>query len=93
MNWKITVDISIFEPNFIHYFSLNLFVYIITLLGFSTSSVHVSNRPKNVTVEAEHIMTHEADSLEWPCGLPTPSSIDLGRLDVEEKKKIHPPML
>lgn len=44
-------------------------------------------------VEAEHIMTHEADSLEWPCGLPTPSSVDSGRLDEEEKKKIHPPLL
>lgn len=38
-------------------------------------------------------MTHEADMLEWPCGLPSPSSIDLGRLEDEEKKKIHPPML
>ncbi|XP_075985631.1 plasminogen receptor (KT) isoform X2 [Anticarsia gemmatalis] len=51
------------------------------------------NKVHRIRMEAEHIMTHEAESLEWPCGLPTPSSIDLGRLDVEEKKKIHPPLL
>uniref|UniRef100_A0A2A4IZV3 Plasminogen receptor (KT) n=1 Tax=Heliothis virescens TaxID=7102 RepID=A0A2A4IZV3_HELVI len=51
------------------------------------------NKVHRIRMEAEHIMTHEADYLEWPCGLPTPSSIDLGRLDVEEKKKIHPPLL
>ncbi|XP_026728413.1 plasminogen receptor (KT) [Trichoplusia ni] len=51
------------------------------------------NKVHRIRMEAEHIMTHEADSLEWPCGLPTPSSIDLGRLDVEEKKKIHPPLM
>ncbi|CAH0696384.1 unnamed protein product [Spodoptera exigua] len=48
------------------------------------------NKIHRIRMEAEHIMTHEQDSLEWPCGLPTPSSIDLGRLDVEEKKKMHP---
>ncbi|KAJ8710294.1 hypothetical protein PYW07_009660 [Mythimna separata] len=51
------------------------------------------NKVHRIRMEAEHIMTHEADSLEWPCGLPTPSSIDLGREDVEERKKIHPPLL
>ncbi|KAJ8710606.1 hypothetical protein PYW08_009121 [Mythimna loreyi] len=51
------------------------------------------NKVHRIRMEAEHIMTHEADSLEWPCGLPTPSSIDMGREDVEERKKIHPPLL
>ncbi|KOB69078.1 Transmembrane protein-like protein [Operophtera brumata] len=51
------------------------------------------NKIHRIRMEAEHIMTHEADYLEMPCGLPTPSSIDLGRLDAEEKKKIHPPLL
>ncbi|XP_047035408.1 plasminogen receptor (KT) [Helicoverpa zea] len=51
------------------------------------------NKVHRIRMEAEHIMTHEADYLEYPCGLPTPSSIDLGRFDVEEKKKIHPPLL
>lgn len=51
------------------------------------------NKLHRIRMEAEHIMTHEADMLEWPCGLPNASSIDLGRLDEEEKKKIHPPTL
>ncbi|XP_028165912.1 plasminogen receptor (KT) isoform X1 [Ostrinia furnacalis] len=51
------------------------------------------NKMHRIRMEAEHIMTHEADMLEWPCGLPSPSSIDLGRLEDEEKKKIHPPLL
>lgn len=46
-----------------------------------------------IPVEAEHILTHEAELLELPCGLPSPSSIDLGRLDAEESRKIHPPLL
>ncbi|CAH2057063.1 unnamed protein product, partial [Iphiclides podalirius] len=50
------------------------------------------NKVHRIRMEAEHIMSHEADALELPCGLPTPSSVDQGRMDVEEKKKIHPPM-
>lgn len=46
-----------------------------------------------LAVEAEHIMTHESDMLEIPCGLPTPSSIDQRRVTEEEKQKIHPPLL
>lgn len=51
------------------------------------------NKVHRIRMEAEHIMTHEADYLEWPCGLPSVSSIDIGRLEDEEKKKIHPPLL
>ncbi|XP_026750581.2 plasminogen receptor (KT) [Galleria mellonella] len=51
------------------------------------------NKVHRIRMEAEHIMTHEADSLEWPCGLPSPSSIDQGVMETEEKKKIHPPLL
>ncbi|KAI8432578.1 hypothetical protein MSG28_013566 [Choristoneura fumiferana] len=51
------------------------------------------NKVHRIRMEAEHIMTHEAESLEWPCGLPSPSSIDVGREDEEEKKRIHPPLL
>ncbi|XP_072948284.1 plasminogen receptor (KT) [Epargyreus clarus] len=50
------------------------------------------NKLHRIRMEAEHIMTHEADMLEMPCGLPTPSSVDQGRMDAEEKKKIHPPL-
>ncbi|CAK1590937.1 unnamed protein product [Parnassius mnemosyne] len=50
------------------------------------------NKVHRIRMEAEHIMSHESDMLELPCGLPTPSSVDQGRLDAEEKKKIHPPL-
>ncbi|CAH0717688.1 unnamed protein product, partial [Brenthis ino] len=50
------------------------------------------NKMHRLRMEAEHIMTHESDMLEVPCGLPTPSSIDQGRRDEEEKQKIHPPL-
>ncbi|XP_077303032.1 plasminogen receptor (KT) [Arctopsyche grandis] len=40
--------------------------------------------------EAENIMQFEPEILELPCGLPTASSIDQARLDVEEKIKLHP---
>ncbi|XP_068625102.1 plasminogen receptor (KT) [Battus philenor] len=50
------------------------------------------NKLHRIRMEAEHIMSHESDMLELPCGLPSPSSVDQGRLDAEEKKKIHPPL-
>ncbi|CAK1543512.1 unnamed protein product [Leptosia nina] len=50
------------------------------------------NKLHRIRLEAEHIMTHESDMLKVPCGLPTPSSIDQGRMVEEETKKIHPPM-
>ncbi|XP_047506543.1 plasminogen receptor (KT) [Pieris napi] len=50
------------------------------------------NKLHRIRMEAEHIMTHEVDMLKVPCGLPTPSSIDQGRMAEEETKKIHPPM-
>ncbi|XP_026483289.1 plasminogen receptor (KT) [Vanessa tameamea] len=50
------------------------------------------NKMHRLRMEAEHIMAHESDLLEVPCGLPTPSSIDQRRLDQEERSKIHPPL-
>ncbi|OWR49766.1 hypothetical protein KGM_200757 [Danaus plexippus plexippus] len=50
------------------------------------------NKIHRIRMEAEHIMTHESDMLELPCGLPTPSSLDQGRLEEDERKKIHPPL-
>jgi len=35
-------------------------------------------------------MQHEVDLLEWPCGLPSVSSIDQARQEDEENKKLHP---
>lgn len=42
------------------------------------------------SAEADMIMQNESDLLEWPCGLPTVSSIDQARVDVEMEKKLHP---
>ncbi|XP_041975129.1 plasminogen receptor (KT) [Aricia agestis] len=44
-----------------------------------------------VRLEAEYIMNYHPDLLTVPCGLPSPSSIDQGRLKDEEEKLIHPP--
>jgi hypothetical protein len=35
-------------------------------------------------------MEFEDDLLELPCGLPSTSSLDLGRLHEEEEKRFHP---
>ncbi|XP_060536919.1 plasminogen receptor (KT) [Cylas formicarius] len=43
-----------------------------------------------ILVEAEHIMQFEEDLLELPLGVPTPSSIDLKRMQNDEQKKLHP---
>ncbi|XP_038218330.1 plasminogen receptor (KT)-like [Zerene cesonia] len=50
------------------------------------------NKLHRIRMEAEHIMSNEADILKVPCGLPTPASIDERRKLEEETKKIHPPM-
>lgn len=42
------------------------------------------------TAEADMIMQNESDLLEWPLGLPTVSSIDQARVDIEMQKKLHP---
>lgn len=36
------------------------------------------------------IMKNEPELLEWPCGLPTVSSIDRARVNAEMEKKLHP---
>lgn len=43
-----------------------------------------------VTAEAEMILQHEAEMLEWPCGLPSVSNIDQARSEAEMEKKLHP---
>lgn len=40
--------------------------------------------------EADMIMQNESDLLEWPGGLPSVSSIDQARVDIEMQKKLHP---
>lgn len=43
-----------------------------------------------ISAEADMIMQNEPDLLEWPCGLPSVSSIDQARVDEEMEKKLHP---
>lgn len=43
-----------------------------------------------ITAEAEMIMQHEPELLEWPSGLPTVSEIDSARLDIDDKIRLHP---
>lgn len=53
-------------------------------LGFGTK-LH------RINLEAEMIMEHEKELLEYPCGLPTVASIDSARIDLEEESRLHPP--
>ncbi|KAJ3623098.1 hypothetical protein MTP99_019352 [Tenebrio molitor] len=48
------------------------------------------NKLHRILVEAEHIMQFEQDLLALPLGIPSASSIDLGRLQKDEQKKLHP---
>lgn len=44
-----------------------------------------------IQMEAEMIMDHEKELLEYPCGLPTVQSIDSARIELEEENRLHPP--
>lgn len=46
-----------------------------------------------ISAEAEMIMQNEPNLLEWPRGLPSVSSIDQARIDVDIAKRLHPPSL
>ncbi|XP_063914847.1 plasminogen receptor (KT) isoform X3 [Zophobas morio] len=48
------------------------------------------NKIHRILVEAEHIMQFEQELLGLPLGIPTAASIDLGRLQKDEQKKLHP---
>lgn len=43
-----------------------------------------------INLEAEMIMEHEKELLEIPCGLPTVSTIDSARIELEEENRLHP---
>ena len=45
-----------------------------------------------IKAEAESILMFERDLIEMPTGLPTISSLDVGRIKQEENKKYHPPI-
>lgn len=43
-----------------------------------------------INAEAEMIMNHEEELLEWPSGIPTVSEIDQARIETEEHVFLHP---
>ncbi|XP_026332814.1 plasminogen receptor (KT)-like [Hyposmocoma kahamanoa] len=45
------------------------------------------NKIHRIRKEAEHIMTNEVELLGLPFGLPSLTSVDLGRIEDEDKKK------
>lgn len=45
-----------------------------------------------IKAEAESILMFEKDLIEIPSGLPTISSLDVGRMQQEENAKYHPPI-
>ena len=45
-----------------------------------------------IKAEAESILMFERDLIEMPTGLPTISSLDVGRIKQEENQKYHPPI-
>merc|ERR1719436_1993261 len=45
-----------------------------------------------IKAEAENILMFERDLIEIPSGLPTVSSLDVGRMQQEEKARYHPPI-
>lgn len=44
---------------------------------------------QRIKVESENILMFEQDLVESPLGLPTISTLDVGRLQQEEKSKYH----
>lgn len=43
-----------------------------------------------INAEAEMIMNHEEELLEWPSGIPTVSEIDQARIETDERVFLHP---
>lgn len=48
------------------------------------------NKLHRILIEAEHIMQFEQDLLALPLGVPSAASIDVGRMEKDEQKKLHP---
>lgn len=59
------------------------------IMAYQTDLAYGSKRSR-VKVEAEHIMQFEQDLLSLPLGVPTPSSIDIARMQTDDHKKLHP---
>lgn len=45
---------------------------------------------RRINAEAEMIINHEEELLEWPSGIPTVSEIDQARIETDEHVFLHP---
>ncbi|XP_037937805.1 plasminogen receptor (KT) isoform X2 [Teleopsis dalmanni] len=70
-------------------FALMPLVPLTFLIGYYYDMSYGS-KPHRIQAEANMIMEHESDLLQWPGGLPTVSSIDEARVEVEMEKRMHP---
>ncbi|KAK6624444.1 hypothetical protein RUM43_004214 [Polyplax serrata] len=77
--WRRTGNSSLLVP----------FIPFSFILAYQMDKAY-GNKLDRIRQEAEMIMQFEPEMLEFPCGLPSASSIDQARIEAEEKKKLHP---
>ena len=59
------------------------------LVGYQADLAY-GTKMNRIKAEAENILMFERDLIEIPSGLPTVSSLDVGRMKQEENSKYHP---
>ena len=61
------------------------------LVGYQGDLAY-GTKVNRIKAEAESILMFERDLIDMPSGLPTVSSLDVGRMQQEESAKYHPPI-
>ena len=61
------------------------------LVGYQGDLAY-GTKVNRIKAEAESILMFERDLIEIPSGLPTVSSLDVGRMQQQENAKYHPPI-
>ena len=64
----------------------------LTFLTSYQADLAYGTKVNRIQAEAESILMFERDLVEMPGGLPTVSSLDVGRMQQEENAKYHPPI-
>ncbi|KAL3271689.1 hypothetical protein HHI36_022162 [Cryptolaemus montrouzieri] len=59
------------------------------LMAYQTDLAYGSKLHR-ILVEAEHILQFEPEIVQLPLGVPTAASLDLGRAESGDQKKLHP---
>lgn len=59
------------------------------ILGYYADYAY-GTKVHRINAEAEMIMNHEEELLEWPSGIPTVSEIDQARIETDERVFLHP---